>query len=154
MMKLLRSPDLPEAVGYAETEKRYSVVLRADVVVADFPTPVLVRVVNISAGGLMAVVPPEPTLGGRVTITIHQSGCLVGQIVWARDGRIGVQFDEAIDPERLIAERAGCAAASARATALFVERSGCVFDEQDGEGAILPFVAMMQSRSPTTGRAS
>jgi|GEM_PF-1784071 len=154
MMKLVRSLDLPEAGGYAATEKRYSVVLRADVVSTDFAAPVLVRVVNISAGGLMAVVPPEPKLDGRVTITIHDLGCFGGQIVWARDGRIGVQFDAAIDPERLIAERATRAAASARAAARFVERRAGLFDEQDGEETILPFVAMMGSRDARTGSAS
>jgi hypothetical protein len=143
-MKLVRSPDLPEAAAYGATEKRYSVVLRAELTGEDVDTPVSVRIVNISAGGLMAVVPPGPKLGGHVTIAIRHLGRFVGRIVWARDGRIGMKFDGAIDPEKLMADRAKRAAASARSAARFVEESSCFFSEQDSDDA-LPFVTMMQS---------
>lgn len=144
-MKLVRSPDVPEAANYAATEKRYSVVLRAELTGEDIGAPVSVRIVNISAGGLMAVVPPGPKLDGHVTMTIRHLGRFVGRIVWARDGRIGVKFDDAIDPEKLMADRAKRAAASARAAARFVEQSSCFFSEQDNRDDALPFVTMMQS---------
>lgn len=143
-MKLVRSPDLPEAAAYAVTEKRYSVVLRAELTGEDIDAPVSVRIVNISAGGLMAVVPPGPALEGYVTMTIRHLGRFAGRIVWARDGRIGMKFDDAIDPEKLMAERARRTSASSRAAARFVEQSSCFFSEQGSDDA-LPFVTMMQS---------
>lgn len=151
-MKLVRSPDLPEAAAYGASEKRYSVVLRAELTGEDLDAPVSVRIVNISAGGLMAVVPPGPRLAGNVTMTVRHLGRFVGRIVWARDGRIGMKFDDAIDPEKLMADRAKRVAASSRAAARFVEQSSCYFSEQDSEDA-LPFVTMMKAMSSagTTG---
>ncbi len=148
-MKLVRSPDTPEAADYAATEKRYSVVLRAELDGDDIRTPVAVRIVNISTGGFMAVVPPGPKLGGHITVTIRHLGTYAGQIVWARDGRIGVKFDDAIDPEKLMADRARRAAASARAAARFVEDSSCFFSEQGGDNEALPFVTMIQAMRST-----
>jgi hypothetical protein len=144
MMKLVRSPDMPEAADYTANEKRYSVVLRAELDGDDIDAPVSVRIVNISAGGLMAVVPPGRRLDGQVTMTIRHLGRFAGRIVWARDGRIGMKFDAAIDPEKLMTDRAKRAAASARSAARFVEESSCFFSEQDSNDA-LPFVTMMQS---------
>jgi hypothetical protein len=100
----------------------------------------------------MAVVPPGPRLAGNVTMTVRHLGRFVGRIVWARDGRIGMKFDDAIDPEKLMADRAKRVAASSRAAARFVEQSSCYFSEQDSEDA-LPFVTMMKAMSSagTTG---
>ena len=148
-MKLVRSPDLPEASSYSTAEKRYSVVLRAELVPDDGKRAIGVRVVNISTGGLMAVVPSGTEIAGHITIAIHHLDPLVGTIVWARDGRIGVKFDEAIDPEQLMAKRAQHAMASARTTGNFVKKSSRIFDEQEGDDDVLPFVAMMRSKGLT-----
>jgi hypothetical protein len=137
---------LPEASSYSATEKRYSVVLRAELEADGGAKAVSVRVVNISAGGLMAVVPSGTDISGQVTIAIHHLDTLAGTIVWARDGRVGVKFDEAVDPERLMADRAQRAMASARTTGHFVKKSSRIFDELDSDDDVLPFVAMMRSK--------
>ncbi|MFM9828064.1 MAG: PilZ domain-containing protein [Sphingomonas sp.] len=57
-----------------------------------------VRVRNLSAGGLMAEVPapiPEDTL---VELDLRGIGIIRGKIAWNAAGRVGVAFDEQIDP--------------------------------------------------------
>lgn len=146
-MKLVRSPEAPEALGYATAEKRYSVVLRAEVIMDGFDEHVWVRVINISAGGLMIVAPIEATLSGKVTLSIRHLGRLTGQVVWAKDNCFGVKFDEAIDPEALMSERAKRANASADESRTFVKNSARLFSEQDHDDEVLPFVAMMRSNA-------
>ncbi len=151
-MKLVRSPDAPEAVGYAATEKRYSVVLRAEVSTDGSEEHVWVRVINISAGGLMIVAPMGTDLSGPVKLSIRHLGQLSGQIVWAKDNCFGVKFDEAIDPEAMMSERAKRASASAGESRAFVQNSAAVFAGHDEDEDVLPFVAMM--RANTANRAA
>lgn len=146
-MKLVRSPEAPEALGYATAEKRYSVVLRAEVVMEGADEHVWVRVINISAGGLMIVAPVEAALSGKVTLSIRHLGRLVGQVVWAKDNCFGVRFDAAVDPEALMAERARRANASADESRALVESSARLFSEHDDDEDVLPFVAMMRSNA-------
>lgn len=152
MMKLVRSPDAPEAVGYAATEKRYSVVLRAEVAMDGSDAPVWVRVINISAGGLMIVAPMDAALSGHVRLTIRHIGDLAGEIVWTKDNCYGVKFDEAIDPVVVMSERAKRASASAGESRDFVKNSAAVFAGRDDDEDVLPFVAMM--RANTGARAA
>ncbi|MEP6784312.1 MAG: PilZ domain-containing protein [Sphingomonadales bacterium] len=147
MMKLVRSPDLPEAAGYAASEKRYSVVLRAEVSADDLDTKVWVRVINISAGGLMVVAPMGTELSGHVTLYIRHLGRIAGRIAWAKNNCFGVKFDEAVDPEAMMSERAMRARVSADESRAFVQNSASVFVGRDAEDEVLPFVAMMQANT-------
>jgi hypothetical protein len=147
MMKLVRSPEAPEAVGYATAEKRYSVVLRAEVETDGSDEHVWVRVINISAGGLMIVAPPEAVLAGKLTLTIRHIGRLSGHIAWTKDNCFGVKFDEAIDPEALMSERAKRAGASADESQEFVKNTARLFVRTESEDEVLPFVAMMRAKS-------
>lgn len=147
MMKLVRSPDAPEAVGFATAEKRYSVVLRAEVFTEGAAEPVWVRVINISAGGLMIVAPVDVVLSGKVALTIRHIGELTGQIAWTKDNCFGVKFDAAIDPEALMSERAKRASASADESRAFVDNAARFFARDGAEDEVLPFVAMMRANS-------
>lgn len=60
--------------------------------------PEQVRVRNLSAGGLMAEYPAPIATGTRIEIELRGIGLVGGQIAWATDGRIGIAFDQAIDP--------------------------------------------------------
>lgn len=61
-------------------------------------TPEQVRVRNLSAGGLMAEYTPPVTIGTRLQIDVRGIGQVPGRIAWATDGRIGIAFDQPIDP--------------------------------------------------------
>jgi PilZ domain len=62
--------------------------------------PIAVRVRNLSAGGLMAELPfPVPT-DRAIDIEVRGIGWIAGRIAWQTAGRIGVAFDQSIDPRR------------------------------------------------------
>lgn len=58
-----------------------------------------VRVRNLSTGGLMAEYVAPIAVGTRIEIDVRGIGIVPGRIAWATDGRIGVAFDQAIDPK-------------------------------------------------------
>lgn len=120
-MQLVRAPEFAESEKFETAERRYAVVLSAQITPESEDTPISVRVCNISAGGLMAIVPPHVALRGQVSIMIRHVGKLIGRIVWAQKDRIGVRFDAEIDPVALLAERAERAAAPSLLANRFVE---------------------------------
>ena len=63
-----------------------------------------VRVQNLSAGGLMAVVPVPPAVGESVHIEFT-SQKIPGTVIWTRDDHIGLRFDQNVDLGELLAGR-------------------------------------------------
>lgn len=61
---------------------------------------------NISAGGLMAHVYSTLKLGQAVSVGLKSSHLLHGKVVWAKDGNVGIQFDEPIDVEGMLSNPA------------------------------------------------
>jgi len=59
----------------------------------------LLRIRNISAGGLMADCNAALATGQEVELEIRNIGIVPGRIAWADGHRIGVAFDAAIDPQ-------------------------------------------------------
>ena len=57
---------------------------------------------NISAGGLMAHVYSAMRVGQEVSVALKTNQMLNGQVVWVRDGNIGIAFDEPIDVEEML----------------------------------------------------
>jgi hypothetical protein len=64
----------------------------------------LVRVRNVSAGGLMAEAGQPVSVGDVVSVELS-SQKIPGSIVWIREGTIGVKFDQNIDLGELLAGR-------------------------------------------------
>jgi hypothetical protein len=62
-----------------------------------------VRIRNLSAVGLMADYEREAEPGEPVVVTLRGIGKVPGMVAWVRNGRIGVAFDEDVDP--LLARR-------------------------------------------------
>lgn len=120
-MQLVRAPEFAESGSFETAERRYAVVLSAQILAEGLSAPVSIRVCNISAGGLMAVVPSHVRLGGMVAVVIRHAGRLFGRIAWAQDGRIGIKFDREIDPVTLLADRAERAAEPSLLANRFVE---------------------------------
>lgn len=57
-----------------------------------------VRVRNLSAGGLMAEVSSPVAQGTAVELDVRGIGWITGKIAWYAAGRVGVAFDQMIDP--------------------------------------------------------
>jgi hypothetical protein len=64
----------------------------------------LIRVRNVSAGGLMAEAGQTVSVGDTVTVELS-SQKIPGSVVWIREGAIGVKFDQNIDLGELLAGR-------------------------------------------------
>ena len=64
----------------------------------------LVRVRNLSAGGLMAEVGQEIAVGEKVEIEFN-SQKIPSTVIWTREGAAGIKFDENIDLGELLAGR-------------------------------------------------
>lgn len=120
-MQLVRAPEFEDSENFETSERRYAVVLSAVILAEGLERPVSIRICNISAGGLMAVVPAHVSLVGTVAIVIRHAGRLFGRIAWHEKDRIGVRFDREIDPVALLADRAERAAAPSLIANRFVE---------------------------------
>ena len=98
-------PDRPLAAAEDSAaplrSRRDSLLLRADLWPADEPAQarsVIVR--NLSATGLMAETPKLLPEGRRVMIDVRNIGAVAGTVVWTLEDRMGIAFDDAIDPMR------------------------------------------------------
>jgi hypothetical protein len=105
-MKLNRSPESQESKSFKTSEIRYSVMLNALLLADTSEQPILARVFNISAGGMMAVVKSSLVVGERIVVTIRHAGKFIGRVVWSKATTIGIKFDKVIDPLRLLTDRA------------------------------------------------
>jgi hypothetical protein len=54
-------------------------------------------IVNISPHGMMARCDTEFEIGDRIRMTLPVVGTVAGEVRWSLGGRIGCQFDHAID---------------------------------------------------------
>jgi hypothetical protein len=57
----------------------------------------LCRIRNISAGGLSAEVASSHAVGSQATIELDSHRRVSGNVVWVREGLLGVKFDETVD---------------------------------------------------------
>jgi hypothetical protein len=63
------------------------------------------RIVNISAGGFMARVYHEIAVGDEVKIELKTGQLLAGQVAWAKDEHVGVEFRDLVDIEAALSNR-------------------------------------------------
>ena len=61
-------------------------------------TAVEARLVNISSRGFMAETLAIIEVGSRIWLTLPGAGRLNALVVWARNGRVGGEFAQPIDP--------------------------------------------------------
>jgi hypothetical protein len=65
-------------------------------------TAVEARLINISSRGFMVETEALIVKGSRVWLTLPGAGRVNALVIWARDGRIGGEFAETIDPLAVI----------------------------------------------------
>ena len=86
------------------TNERVSAMLRVAKLTNAGSEQQLVRVKNLSAGGLMAIVGKAPTVGDQVDVELS-SQKIPGSVVWIRDDLIGIKFDQNVDLGEMLAGR-------------------------------------------------
>jgi hypothetical protein len=97
------STDVPRPCERRTDERLLPTLRVAKLVEADGEQ--LIRVRNISAGGLMAdTTQAPPPIGQAVSIELS-SQKIPSSVVWTRDGTIGLKFDQNVDLGELLAGR-------------------------------------------------
>ncbi len=85
-------------------DERIPAMLRVGKMVDAGGNQQLMRVKNMSAGGVMAIVTHVPPVGEPVRIEVS-SQKIPGSIVWTREDMVGVKFDQNVDLGELLAGR-------------------------------------------------
>lgn len=91
-----------EVAALSRSADRDSLFMQARLQLAGAPDTVLVRVRNLSAGGMLAEVQGRIRgleQGGAVEVDLRNIGPVPGRIVWIGDGKFGVAFDRPVDPQ-------------------------------------------------------
>ena len=85
-------------------EERLSAMLRVGKLTEADGSEQLIKVKNLSAGGVMAIVPRAPTVGESVHIELS-SQRIPASVVWTREDMAGFKFDGNVDLGELLAGR-------------------------------------------------
>jgi len=64
----------------------------------------LMRVRNLTAGGLMAEIAEPPAVGEQVSVELS-SQKIPSSVIWTREGLVGIKFDQSVDLGELLAGR-------------------------------------------------
>jgi hypothetical protein len=64
----------------------------------------LIKIKNLSAGGLMAIAPNMPEVGQAVSVELS-SQKIPASVIWTRQGLVGLKFDQNLDLGELLANR-------------------------------------------------
>lgn len=86
------------------TDERLSAMLRVGKLTDSVGTEQLIKVKNMSAGGVMAIVTRAPEVGEHVSIELS-SQRIPSTVVWTRDEMVGLKFDGNVDLGELLAGR-------------------------------------------------
>ena len=97
------STDVPRPVE-RRVEERISPMLRVAKLIAGSGEQQLIRIRNLSAGGLMAIVTHVPEPGEQVEIELS-SQHIRSSVVWIRGDVVGFKFDHNLDLGELLAGR-------------------------------------------------
>src|SRR6476469_2003362 len=54
----------------------------------------LIKVKNLSAGGLMAIVKKTPNVGDQLFVELSSPEKMPATVIWTRDDHIGLKFDQ------------------------------------------------------------
>ena len=81
------------------TNQRDSLFLLTSLCAPDGHFRTKVRVRNLSATGLMADCPIPIAKGEAVLLDLRGIGPVAGSVIWVQGERLGVLFDQAVDPQ-------------------------------------------------------
>ena len=85
-------------------EDRVTAMLRVGKMTSAGGDEQLIRIKNLSAGGLMAIVTRPPLVGDRIGVEVSSQN-IPSSVVWTRDDLVGVKFDQNVDLGELLAGR-------------------------------------------------
>ena len=86
------------------TDERMSPMLRVGKLIDSAGDQQLIRIKNMSAGGVMAIVTRLPAVGDAVQVELS-SQKIPATVAWTREDVVGVKFDQNVDLGELLAGR-------------------------------------------------
>jgi len=86
------------------SDERISTMLRVSKMIDAHGEQQLIKVKNLSAGGLMAIVAHEPAVGDAVEVELS-SQKIPASVLWTREGLVGLKFNQDVDLGELLAGR-------------------------------------------------
>jgi len=86
------------------SDERLSAMLRVGKLTDAAGNEQLIKVKNLSAGGVMAIVTKAPEVGEQVSVELS-SQRIPSSVVWIRDESVGLKFDQNVDLGELLAGR-------------------------------------------------
>lgn len=88
-----------EVAALSRSADRDSLFMQANLTLPGQAAPMVVRVRNLSAGGMLAEAPVRGVAQGAVVeIELRNVGFVPGRIVWVGEGKFGIAFDRPVDP--------------------------------------------------------
>jgi len=99
----MESP-VPESIdeqvaALSRSADRDSLFLQASLGLPGVEEPVMVRVRNLSAGGMLAEGGAKVSQGSAVEVELRNVGVVPGRIVWVGEGKFGIAFDRPVNPQ-------------------------------------------------------
>ncbi|HLO20809.1 MAG TPA: PilZ domain-containing protein [Sphingomicrobium sp.] len=85
-------------------DERIPAMLRVGKLVDASGSQQLLRIKNMSAGGIMALVTHPPAIGDQVQVEVS-SQKIPATVVWTREDTVGFKFDQSVDLGELLAGR-------------------------------------------------
>jgi PilZ domain len=85
-------------------DERVTAMLRVGKLIDSAGHQQLIKIKNMSAGGLMAIVGVQPAVGEHVEVDFS-SQKVPATVVWTRDDMVGFKFDQTVDLGELLAGR-------------------------------------------------
>ena len=88
-----------EVAALSRGADRDSLFLQAGLILQGRTDPVIVRVRNLSPGGMLAEGKVRVEQGAAIEVDLKNIGPVPGRVVWAGEGKFGIAFDHQIDPQ-------------------------------------------------------
>ena len=87
-----------EVAALSRSADRDSLFMQANLYLSDRPDPALVRVRNLSPGGMLAEGQLAVVEGAAIEVDLRNIGPVPGRIVWVGEGKFGIAFERPINP--------------------------------------------------------
>lgn len=88
-----------EVAALSRGDDRDSLFLQASLQLPGHSSAIVVRVRNLSAGGMLAENPVAISGGEMVEVDLNNIGLVAGRVVWVGEGKFGVAFDRPVNPQ-------------------------------------------------------
>ena len=88
-----------EVAALSRGADRDSLFMQAGLILAGRSDPIVVRVRNLSPGGMLAEAKIQIAQGAAVEVDLRNVGPVAGRVIWAGEGKFGIAFDRPVDPQ-------------------------------------------------------